>query len=322
MPVLRKRGAAAKKKPALKKKKVKQATKKSGGKSSSAKKLGGFTLTKEFDENAGVDQIAELMDLPTGHIELFFLALRDMAVKELRESEKLMLPGLCAIKFTKIEAKPKREGVNPFTKEPCEFKAVPAGAKLKVTALHCLSRALNHEMRLPPKDTPVKKSVIVKLAKDCSVEEAMIREFLSLLEIVGHAEIYQSGAFALPGFGKLVLETLKAVPERKGVNQFTKQECVFKGRPAMKSVILEAHKSVLRDLMKEVKVESEPTEKTLSGGADLDHTMAEGAGASSSSGVNNLNDKGDASDDDVMIVDAPIRLADVVEEKIHQNAFS
>ena len=245
-------------------------------------KVGDLEFTKSFDENAGVNEIAELMDLPKGHIELFFLSLRDLAVDELRNCQKFVLPGFCTIKYTKTEAKSEREGVNPFTKEPCTFKAVPAGQKLKVSSVHCLTRALNHDLiRLPEKYTPIKKSVLKKMASDCSIDEAMAQEFLDLVEVIGHAEIYQCGAFALPGFGKLVMKMSKPVPEREGLNQFTKKKCVFKGRPALRDIFFEADKSIFQDLLKENKT-TNSVEQGTGEGLNVDETL-KGPGAASSS---------------------------------------
>lgn len=42
------------------------------------------------------------------------------------------LPGLLKITVVNVPAKPKRKGINPFTKEPTVFKAKPARKVLKV----------------------------------------------------------------------------------------------------------------------------------------------------------------------------------------------
>jgi nucleoid DNA-binding protein len=44
------------------------------------------------------------------------------------------------------------------------------------------------------------------------------------------------GAFVVPGLMKLVVVHKPAVPERTGINPFTKQEQVFKAKPARKVV--------------------------------------------------------------------------------------
>ena len=45
---------------------------------------------------------------------------------------EFVLPGLLKITSVKVAAKPKRKGINPFTKEEQWFAAKPASTKLKV----------------------------------------------------------------------------------------------------------------------------------------------------------------------------------------------
>lgn len=51
------------------------------------------------------------------------------------------LPGLLKITAVKVPAKPKRKGINPFTKEEQTFAAKPASVKLKIRALKKLKDA-------------------------------------------------------------------------------------------------------------------------------------------------------------------------------------
>lgn len=51
------------------------------------------------------------------------------------------LPGLMKITASKVPAKPKRKGINPFTKEEVWFAAKPASIKLKVRPLKKLKDA-------------------------------------------------------------------------------------------------------------------------------------------------------------------------------------
>ncbi len=48
------------------------------------------------------------------------------------------LPGLLKIKTVSVPAKPKRKGINPFTKEEQWFAAKPASTKVKFAALKTL----------------------------------------------------------------------------------------------------------------------------------------------------------------------------------------
>ena len=51
------------------------------------------------------------------------------------------LPGLLKITAVKVPAKPKRKGINPFTKEEQVFAAKPASTKIKVRPLKKLKDA-------------------------------------------------------------------------------------------------------------------------------------------------------------------------------------
>jgi hypothetical protein len=51
------------------------------------------------------------------------------------------LPGLLKISAVQVPAKPKRKGVNPFTKEEQWFAAKPASTKIKVRPLKKLKDA-------------------------------------------------------------------------------------------------------------------------------------------------------------------------------------
>ena len=51
------------------------------------------------------------------------------------------LPGLLKITSVKVAAKPKRKGINPFTKEEQWFAAKPASTKVKVRPLKKLKDA-------------------------------------------------------------------------------------------------------------------------------------------------------------------------------------
>lgn len=51
------------------------------------------------------------------------------------------LPGLLKITAVKVAAKPKRKGINPFTKEEQWFAAKPASVKIKVRPLKKLKDA-------------------------------------------------------------------------------------------------------------------------------------------------------------------------------------
>mgnify|MGYP000950770727 CR=1 FL=1 len=54
---------------------------------------------------------------------------------------KFVLPGVLKITAVNVPAKPKRKGINPFTKEETVFAAKPASTKIKVRPLKKLKDA-------------------------------------------------------------------------------------------------------------------------------------------------------------------------------------
>ena len=54
---------------------------------------------------------------------------------------EFVLPGILKITSVKVAAKPKRKGINPFTKDEVWFAAKPASTKLKVRPLKKLKDA-------------------------------------------------------------------------------------------------------------------------------------------------------------------------------------
>jgi nucleoid DNA-binding protein len=54
---------------------------------------------------------------------------------------EFVLPGLLKVTSVKVPAKPKRKGINPFTKEEQWFAAKPASTKVKVRPLKKLKDA-------------------------------------------------------------------------------------------------------------------------------------------------------------------------------------
>ena len=55
--------------------------------------------------------------------------------------QSFTLPGLLKIEVQKVPAKPKRKGINPFTKEEQVFAAKPATVRIKARALKKLKDA-------------------------------------------------------------------------------------------------------------------------------------------------------------------------------------
>ena len=61
--------------------------------------------------------------------------------------------------------------------------------------------------------------------------------FAALAREIGNAVGRKGpGVFAMPGLVKIKVINKPATPARKGINPFTKEECVFKAKPARKVI--------------------------------------------------------------------------------------
>merc|ERR1740117_2130553 len=98
---------------------------------------GGLTATQAFAK------IAEATELKAKQVKAVVTTYVELAAAELKKNGKFKLGGVLNMKLKKKAASPARKGVNPFTKEPCVFKAKPASKTVKVLAMKKLKVALN-----------------------------------------------------------------------------------------------------------------------------------------------------------------------------------
>merc|ERR1719281_775376 len=66
-----------------------------------------------------------------------------LAAKELKSNGNFKLGGALNLKLKKKKATPKRKGTNPFTGEPCIFKAKPASKTVRVLPMKKLKEMVN-----------------------------------------------------------------------------------------------------------------------------------------------------------------------------------
>mmetsp|Transcript_40852 Transcript_40852/g.95927 ORF Transcript_40852/g.95927 Transcript_40852/m.95927 type:complete len:97 (+) Transcript_40852:82-372(+) len=86
--------------------------------------------------------VAEKTGLKTSEVKSCMDAVMEMATAELKKSGSFKLAGMLNMKLKEKPATKARKGVNPFTKEPCVFKAKPASKTVKVLPLKKLKDAL------------------------------------------------------------------------------------------------------------------------------------------------------------------------------------
>jgi len=94
-------------------------------------------------KSALVAHLSEATALAAKDIRAVLAALENAAHASLSKkgAGAFTLPGMLKITAVKVPAKPKRKGINPFTKEEQVFAAKPASVKVKVRPLKKLKDA-------------------------------------------------------------------------------------------------------------------------------------------------------------------------------------
>merc|ERR1712078_342142 len=92
---------------------------------------------------SGVFQsVAETTGLKTKEVKGVVDALMGVAVEQVKKSGSFKFAGMLNMKLKNKPATKARKGVNPFTKEPCVFKAKPASKTVKCFAMKKLKMML------------------------------------------------------------------------------------------------------------------------------------------------------------------------------------
>merc|ERR1719272_743400 len=118
----RKAAAAA---PAPKAMKAMKAMKKAM-KAMKAMKAGGV-----LTQTGALQSVAETTGLKTKDVKGVVDALMGVAVAQVKKTGSFKLAGMLNMKLKNKPATKARKGVNPFTKEPCVFKAKPASKTVR-----------------------------------------------------------------------------------------------------------------------------------------------------------------------------------------------
>jgi hypothetical protein len=86
----------------------------------------------------------------------------------------------------------------------------------------------------PIKETFNKTSLAAHLAATSGVDVKAVRSVMAALESAMLASVHKKGAgeFTLPGIVRVAVQQVPAKKARKGIDPFTKEERVFKAKPA------------------------------------------------------------------------------------------
>lgn len=81
-----------------------------------------------------------------------------------------------------------------------------------------------------------KTELIEAIANQAGLEKKQVSAVLDALNDVVYKELKAENEVVLPGLLKLTAVTKPAVPEREGINPFTKEKTIFKAKPARKVI--------------------------------------------------------------------------------------
>jgi DNA-binding protein HU-beta len=81
-----------------------------------------------------------------------------------------------------------------------------------------------------------KTEFVEAIASQSGLEKKQVNAVLDALNDVVYRELKAENEVVLPGLLKLTSVTKPAVPEREGINPFTKEPTMFKAKPARKVI--------------------------------------------------------------------------------------
>merc|ERR1711965_199580 len=103
------------------------------------KKAGAAGMTA----SAAISKVAEGNGLKPKQVKAVITSYMELAASELKKNGAFKIGGVLNMKLKKKPAKPARKGVNPFTKEPCVFKAKPASKTVRCLPMKKLKEMIN-----------------------------------------------------------------------------------------------------------------------------------------------------------------------------------
>jgi DNA-binding protein HU-beta len=81
-----------------------------------------------------------------------------------------------------------------------------------------------------------KTEFVDAIASQSGLEKKQVNAVLDAINDVVYRELKAENEVVLPGLVKLTSVTKPAVPEREGINPFTKEKTMFKAKPARKVI--------------------------------------------------------------------------------------
>merc|ERR1711985_76433 len=88
-----------------------------------------------MSQSSAYQSVAETTGLKTKDVKGVVDALLGVAAEQVKKSGSFKFAGMLNMKLKNKPATKARKGINPFTKEPCVFKAKPASKTVKCFAM-------------------------------------------------------------------------------------------------------------------------------------------------------------------------------------------
>merc|ERR1711865_1050358 len=93
--------------------------------------------------SAAYGSVAETTGLKPKDVKSVVEGIMAVAAAEVGKNGSFKLAGMLKLKLKIKKARKAKRGINPFTKEPCVFKAKPASKTIKVLAMKKIKEAIN-----------------------------------------------------------------------------------------------------------------------------------------------------------------------------------
>merc|ERR1711865_118706 len=144
-----------------------------------------------------------------------------------------------AMKAMKKAMKAKKKAAAPA---PKAMKAMKKAMKAKKAAapapkaMKAMKKAMKTMKAMKAGGAMTQSAVFQKVAETTGLKAKDTKAVVDTLLAVAASEVKKSGSFKLAGMLNLKLKQKPARTARKGVNPFTKEPCVFKAKPASKTV--------------------------------------------------------------------------------------
>merc|ERR1719356_59132 len=99
--------------------------------------------SKVMTSSAAYQAVAESTGVKPRDVKGALEAYLGVVTEQVKKNGSFKFCGVLNLKLKKRPAKPARKGINPFTKEPCVFKAKPASKTVRVLPMKKLKEAIN-----------------------------------------------------------------------------------------------------------------------------------------------------------------------------------